>query len=78
MNKKIKYWLTENWMLVLPSGIFIVYLCIIFFVLNSGGAQTWFKKPLDKFTTGDLLILVLVHAWISKSVNKCNCKSDDK
>ena len=75
----MKNFIKEYWGLILFAvGVLIFIVCMSFSGLSSEETKQWYSKPLSKFTAGDILILVLVHAWISKSDNNCNCKDKGK
>lgn len=74
----MKYFIKEYWGLLLAAGVLIFIVWVSFSGLASDDMKQWYSKPLSNFTAGDILILVLVHAWISKSDINCNCKDKGK
>jgi len=74
----MKNFIKEYWGLLLAAGVLIFIIWVSFRGLSSEGMKWWYGKPMSKFTAGDILILVIVHALISKSDNNCNCKHKGK
>ncbi len=79
MNLELKDWLIKNWYKIL---VFIVVGCIVIFLItmlmkglsSQAEIESWFKKPLSQFKISDIFILLIIHALISRSEHKCNCK----
>lgn len=78
MEKRIKSWIKENWWWLFGL-IFIVGILIwLFSSLSLPETKQWCDRPLSELRVIDVLIIVIVHAWINRSENKCNYKSDRK
>ncbi len=64
MKNKIKALIKEYWSICIPICIIIgVSLCLYYGITKE-----------STLTAGDIVILVIVHAFLSKNDHKCNCK----
>lgn len=76
--EKIKNWIKENWWWALGLSIVcgVVYWGLS--SLETPEIKQSLARPLSQLKFEDLVILVILHAWINRSENKCNCKNDGK
>ena len=78
MKNKIKNWIKENWWLALGVSIICI---IVYWGINSlwlPETKQSLERPLTQLKFEDLVILVILHAWLNKSEDRCNCKNDKK
>ena len=74
----MRNFIKEYWKLILPIDLLVFIIWMSYSGLSSAETKEWYAKPLSKLTAGDILIFVLVHAWLSKSETNCNCKDKGK
>ena len=67
----MKNFLKKHWITLLPIALLIFFILIIYDASSSEVVKQWNSKPISKITLGDIAILLLVHAYISRS--ECNC-----
>lgn len=66
----IKNWIKENWMIVIAIAMMIM-LCIMTFIgLSSENTWKWLSKPINELTAGDILVVVLAHAFLNKATKQ--------
>lgn len=63
-----------NWKTIIIIIILILIIYGYYNLLSPSGIKEWCSKTLSKLNAGDILILVIIHAWISRSEINCNCK----
>jgi len=65
--EKILDFVKEYWTVIAGAVLF----CIIFYLalgtLGSGPIKQWAARPIQSMVIEDLVILVIIHAWISRS-----------
>lgn len=65
--KKVFEFLFDNWIVVLGLALVAAYYIWFGCVLSSADAKAWFSTPINKITLGDILIIVLLHAFINRT-----------
>ncbi len=68
--KKFKNWASENLIFIVLSIIIITCLWVVYGSVSSPEVKLWFYKPVSNITCGDVLIIAIIHAYISKTDNK--------
>lgn len=73
MDNKLKNMIKENlWWIIILSIIFGIYYLGIS-SLSTPEIKQSLSRSLSQLKFEDLIILVIIHAWINRS-DKCNCK----
>ena len=67
----MKNFLKEHWRTIIPLALIIFFILIICNVSYPETITQWNDKQISKITLGDIAILILAHAYISRS--ECNC-----
>ena len=67
----MKNFLKKHWKTLIPIVLLIFFILIIYDVSSSETIKQWNSKQISKITLGDIAILILAHAYISRS--ECNC-----
>lgn len=70
----MKNLIKDYWTIILPIVLIIFIIWMSYGALSDREIKVWYTKSLSNLTIGDILIIVIFHAWISRSETNCNCK----
>jgi len=62
----MKEWIKDNIVFIVIVAIILVAGILIYSGASSEGALEWYRTPLKELSLGDILVIVLLHAFINK------------